>query len=139
VFFGFSFVSHIFYTVGIPSYLYSMRHLLVKENADAGLRKASTEQSIHAACAKVLSLEVDDIEDDIPLSSYGLDSLTSVRLSGILKQYFDTTVTQLQLLSSHMTGMIFRSVNDSRTKFIKPWNMISRETAVDARGTAPCI
>jgi acyl carrier protein len=94
------------YVVGIPSYyLASLRHLLVKENADASLSNASIKPSLLGACAKVLSLDVEDIETNIPLSSYGLDSLTSVRLSGILKQYFDTTVTQLQLLSSHITGM----------------------------------
>jgi acyl carrier protein len=36
---------------------------------------------------------VDAVEEYIPLSSYGLDSLTSVRLSGILKSYFDISVT----------------------------------------------
>lgn len=79
----------------------------MKENADASLGNASIKQSIHGACANILALDVEDIEIDVPLSSYGLDSLTSVRLSGILKQYFDTTVTQLQLLSSHITGMSF--------------------------------
>jgi fatty acid synthase, animal type len=93
--------------VGIPSYyLASVRHLLVKENADAGLGNVSVEKSILGACAKVLSLDIEDIETNIPLSSYGLDSLTSVRLSGILKQHFDTTVTQLQLLGIHITGTI---------------------------------
>lgn len=96
--------SHII-TVGVPEYhLSSLRHLLVKETADAAAANASTEQTIQAACAMVLSLSVEDVEENIPLSSYGLDSLTSVRLSGILKQYFDITATQLQLLSSHMTG-----------------------------------
>jgi fatty acid synthase, animal type len=73
---------------------------------DAGLSNAAIKPSLLGACAKVLSLDVEDIETNIPLSSYGLNSLTSIRLSGILKQYFDTTVTQLQLLSSHITGMI---------------------------------
>ncbi|KZT06920.1 polyketide synthase [Laetiporus sulphureus 93-53] len=90
--------------IGIPEYhLASLRHLLVKENADVSVANASNEQTIRAACAMVLSLNTEDVEENIPLSSYGLDSLTSVRLSGILKQYFDVTVTQLQLLSSYMT------------------------------------
>ncbi|PCH43241.1 KR-domain-containing protein [Wolfiporia cocos MD-104 SS10] len=91
--------------LGIPDYqLASLRHLLVKETTEVGSNRESTEQSIRATCAMVLSLEVDDLEENIPLSSYGLDSLTSVRLSGILKQYFNIAVTQLQLLSRHMTG-----------------------------------
>jgi fatty acid synthase len=81
-----------------------MRHLLVNEISDATKASESMEQTIRAACATVLSLKVEDVEDAIPLASYGLDSLTSVRLSSILKTYFDITVTQLQLLSSHMTG-----------------------------------
>jgi fatty acid synthase, animal type len=92
-------------TVGIPAYqLASLRHLLVKENMDAGCSNASTKQSIRAACATVLSLGVEDVEEHLPLSSYGLDSLTSVRLSSNLKQQFGFTVTQLQLLGGHMTG-----------------------------------
>nr|ART89046.1 polyene polyketide synthase 1 [Agaricomycetes sp.] len=90
--------------LGIPDYLQSsFRHLHVKESASVSAVSASNEQTIRAACAMVLSLPVEDVEENIPLSSYGLDSLTSVRLSGILKQYFDITVTQLQLLSAHTT------------------------------------
>lgn len=97
--------------VGVPEYhLSSMRHLLVNETLDAARASGPAEQTIRAACATVLSLKVEDVEDTIPLSSYGLDSLTSVRLSGILKTYFDITVTQLQLLSSHMTGEIEHSL-----------------------------
>jgi fatty acid synthase, animal type len=92
-------------TVGIPDYQLSLlRHLLIKENVDAGCSNASTKPSIRGACATVLSLQVEDLEVHIPLSSYGLDSLTSVRLSSVLKQHFGFTVTQLQLLGGHMTG-----------------------------------
>ncbi|KDQ50123.1 hypothetical protein JAAARDRAFT_711195 [Jaapia argillacea MUCL 33604] len=89
--------------VGVPNYHLSLlRHLLVKETNEAS-DKGAAEQTIKAACAMVLSLEVNDVEDNVPLSSYGLDSLTSVRLSGILKAHFDLTVTQLQLLGGNMT------------------------------------
>ncbi|KAF9230715.1 hypothetical protein BU15DRAFT_7016, partial [Melanogaster broomeanus] len=44
-----------------------------------------------------------EIMDNVPLSSYGLDSLTSVRLSGTLKMNFGMNVTQLQLLGNTMT------------------------------------
>jgi fatty acid synthase, animal type len=91
--------------VGMPAYHPALlRHLLVKKNADVVSGKASVEQSIRAVCAKALSLDLEDIRENVPLSSYGLDSLTSVRLSSILKHYFNITVTQLQLLSNHMTG-----------------------------------
>ena len=90
--------------VGSPEYSFSLRHLVIKETQEGGGAAATNERSIRAACAIVLSLDVKDVEENIPLASYGLDSLTSVRLSGILKQYFDITVTQLQLLSRHMTG-----------------------------------
>lgn len=40
----------------------------------------------------------------MPLSFYGLDSLTSVRLSNILKGKFGLVVTQMQLLAATMTG-----------------------------------
>ncbi len=95
-----------FWSVGSPEYSFSLRHLVAKETQEARNSAATNERSIRAACAIVLSLDVKDVEENIPLASYGLDSLTSVRLSGILKQYFDISVTQLQLLSRHMTGNV---------------------------------
>ncbi|KAG7085922.1 Type I Iterative PKS [Marasmius oreades] len=90
--------------IAVPDYHQAaMRHLLVKENSDALASNGKVEQTILGACASVLSLEIDRVEDNIPLSTYGLDSLTSVRLSGILKTYFSVEVTQLQLLSQTMT------------------------------------
>ncbi|KAL4254858.1 hypothetical protein ABKN59_004677 [Abortiporus biennis] len=89
--------------MGLPSYTHSLvRHLLVKDTKGA-VDKTSTEKTIKNACAMVLSMELDDVEDNVPLSSYGLDSLTSVRLSGVLKAHFDIAVTQLQLLGGSMT------------------------------------
>ncbi|KAF9237180.1 polyketide synthase [Melanogaster broomeanus] len=88
--------------VGIPDYhLSSLRHLLAKENIESS--STGKEWSIRAALASVLALDQNEIMDNVPLSSYGLDSLTSVRLSGILKTDFGMNVTQLQLLGNAMT------------------------------------
>ena len=91
--------------VAVPDYCRGvMRHLLVKEAATTVAAGGKNEQTILGACANVLSLDLERVEDNIPLSAYGLDSLTSVRLSGILKSQFGVDVTQLQLLSQTMTG-----------------------------------
>ncbi|KAF9237185.1 polyketide synthase [Melanogaster broomeanus] len=88
--------------LGIPDYhLSSLRHLLAKENIESS--STGKEWSIRAALAAVLALDQNEIMDNVPLSSYGLDSLTSVRLSGILKTDFGMNVTQLQLLGNAMT------------------------------------
>ncbi|KAH7886699.1 hypothetical protein F5I97DRAFT_2059038 [Phlebopus sp. FC_14] len=80
-----------------------IRHLVAKDENDSMVTGTTYEGTIRAACAKILSLPVDEIEETIPLSGYGLDSLTAARLKGILKAEFDLEVTQLQLLSSYMT------------------------------------
>ena len=90
--------------MGHAKYSFSVRHLVVKNAQEVEHSTTASEQTIKKACATVLSLDDKDVAENIPLSSYGLDSLTSVRLSGILKQYFNISVTQLQLLSRHMTG-----------------------------------
>ncbi|KAF9239502.1 polyketide synthase [Melanogaster broomeanus] len=88
--------------VGIPDYQLSLlRHLLSKENIESSSR--GKERSIRATLASVLALDQNEIMDNVPLSSYGLDSLTSVRLSAILKKDFGMDVTQLQLLGKAMT------------------------------------
>ncbi|KAF9238192.1 polyketide synthase [Melanogaster broomeanus] len=88
--------------LGIPDYhMSSLRHLLAKENLDSSSMR--NEWTIRGALALVLALDQDEIMDNVPLSSYGLDSLTSVRLSGTLKTDFGINVTQLQLLGNAMT------------------------------------
>ncbi|CCM00452.1 uncharacterized protein FIBRA_02484 [Fibroporia radiculosa] len=84
-----------------------IRHLVTKDVDGATLSGTSDEGTIRAACAKVLSLAVDEIEETVPLSGYGLDSLTAARLRGILKSSFGLDVTQLQLLSGYMTGKLY--------------------------------
>lgn len=78
---------------------------MAKDENDSAVAGTSYEGTIRAACAKLLSLPVDEIEENIPLSGYGLDSLTAARLKGMLKAEFDLEVTQLQLLSSYMSGL----------------------------------
>ncbi|KAF8837242.1 polyketide synthase [Paxillus ammoniavirescens] len=80
-----------------------IRHLVSKDENDSTAAGTSYEGTIRAACAKILSLHDDEIEETVPLSGYGLDSLTAARLKGVLKAQFDLEVTQLQLLSSYMT------------------------------------
>ncbi|KAJ6535978.1 hypothetical protein DFH09DRAFT_1043015 [Mycena vulgaris] len=88
----------------IPSYNHSfMRHLLVKETANTSFGNGIKEKSILRTCATVLSMDVEAVQENIPLSTYGLDSLTSVRLSGILKAQFGIQVSQLQLLGNYMS------------------------------------
>ncbi|KAK1215285.1 hypothetical protein PQX77_022103 [Marasmius sp. AFHP31] len=90
--------------IAVPEYCRGvMRHLLVKETATRAATDGKDEQTLLGACANVLSLDLERVEDNIPLSAYGLDSLTSVRLSGVLKSQFGIDVTQLQLLSQTMT------------------------------------
>ncbi|KAF8157648.1 hypothetical protein K438DRAFT_1777141 [Mycena galopus ATCC 62051] len=93
----------------IPTYNHSfMRHLLVKETVNPTAGTGMKERSIRRTCATVLSMDIDAVQENIPLSTYGLDSLTSVRLSGILKAQFGIQVSQLQLLSNYMSGTVKR-------------------------------
>ncbi|GJJ10578.1 putative PKSNRPS-like protein biosyntheticcluster [Clathrus columnatus] len=80
-----------------------MRHLVAKNETDSIVKDGTYEGTVRAACAKVLSISVDEIEEKVSLSSYGLDSLTAARLKGALKAEFNIEVTQLQLLSTYMT------------------------------------
>lgn len=87
-----------------------MRHLLVKETVNPTAGAGMKEKSIRRTCATVLSMDIEAVQENIPLSTYGLDSLTSVRLSGILKAQFGIQATQLQLLSNYMSST--RSTGD---------------------------
>lgn len=85
----------------------SIHHLLVKDlDSNLLVGTKSYEGTLRAACAKVLALDVDEIDETLPLSGYGLDSLTAGRLKGVLKAQFSLEVTQLQLLSAYTTGKL---------------------------------
>ncbi|EPQ50300.1 polyketide synthase [Gloeophyllum trabeum ATCC 11539] len=97
-----------------------VRHLLVKESSENRAADGAKESSIRGTCASVLSMEVDELEDIVPLASYGLDSLTSVRLSGLLQQKFGIAVTQMQLLSSHMTVKKLEEMQEEQNAVASP-------------------
>ncbi|OSX56630.1 hypothetical protein POSPLADRAFT_1088939, partial [Postia placenta MAD-698-R-SB12] len=69
------------------------------------------------------------IEETIPLSSYGLDSLIAARLSGILRAEFGVDVTQLQLLSGHMTVQRLLSIQAEKDTASTPENPVSTSTS----------
>ncbi|EPQ51987.1 polyketide synthase [Gloeophyllum trabeum ATCC 11539] len=104
-----------------------IRHLVSKDTTRSS-RKNSEEQTIRGACAAVLALEPCDIDDSVPLSSYGLDSLTSVRLSGLLKQHFGIAVTQMQLLGGSMTVARLETMREEQVSA----NAVSGVQASDA-------
>ncbi|KAJ8483173.1 hypothetical protein ONZ45_g14697 [Pleurotus djamor] len=91
-----------------------MNHLLSREGSEAEI--APTECSIIMECATILSLNAKDISETVPLSSYGLDSLTSIRLSAILASKFGIHVTQLQLLGTHMTVERLNTLHDEKQR-----------------------
>ncbi|GJJ08177.1 putative secondary metabolism biosyntheticenzyme [Clathrus columnatus] len=80
-----------------------IRHLVAKDEADSIVKGSTYEGTIRAACAKVLSIPANEIEETVPLAGYGLDSLTAARLKGTLKAEFNMEVTQIQLLSTRTT------------------------------------
>ncbi|PWN40837.1 hypothetical protein IE81DRAFT_292760, partial [Ceraceosorus guamensis] len=49
---------------------------------------------------EALGAQSDSLDERAPLSSLGLDSLTAVKLSGLLKRQFGLSFTQMQLLGA---------------------------------------
>ena len=87
----------------IPPYAQSRVRHLVRPSSSILQDQESCKHTLKNVCASVLALDPQRVEDNVPLSSYGLDSLTSVRLSSILKGAFGLVVTQMQLLAVTMT------------------------------------
>ncbi|KIK63451.1 polyketide synthase [Collybiopsis luxurians FD-317 M1] len=102
-----------------------IRHLGVKDTDESFASGASHEGTIRAICAKVLTLDVDEMDETLPLSSYGLDSLTAARLKGVLKAQFSLEVTQLQLLSNYMTVEKLLSMQEEQAAALEAQNSAS--------------
>ncbi|KAJ7325468.1 hypothetical protein DFH08DRAFT_787573 [Mycena albidolilacea] len=74
-------------------------HLLRTQKSEAtpSVETSSTASSIRQMIIRTLDVEESDFFPEIPLTSYGLDSLSAGRLSFLLKPHL--AVTQLQLLA----------------------------------------
>ncbi|KAI0917773.1 Type I Iterative Polyketide synthase (PKS) [Taiwanofungus camphoratus] len=112
----------------VPYTLSLLRHLVKKESNDR-TEDGTGRHTIRAECAKVLSLDTDQVEVNVPLSTYGLDSLTSVRLSNSLKANFGVIVTQLQLLGGNMTVSRLESMQEEQ--LLEASASRSRNTAIN--------
>lgn len=95
-----------------PSKLYD--HLV---DADAAQGADDTQDSdmpsVAQAVCRVLDIQPDDLNVDVPLTSYGLDSLTAASLSYALRPFLH--ISQIQLLADITTGGIQSKINDAKT------------------------
>ena len=78
-----------------PSQLYE--HLVQREEEEAAEEGVSGKPSLVQIVCKVLDLQEADVSPDVPLTSYGLDSLSASSLSYALHSL--VSVSQLQLLA----------------------------------------
>ncbi|KJA25964.1 polyketide synthase [Hypholoma sublateritium FD-334 SS-4] len=94
-----------------PSPIYN--HLVYEPTQNK--EEASTNSAdvlIPAIIMKLLDIEQDDFSPDIPLTSYGLDSLSAGRLSHSLKPFLQ--ISQLQLLADVSLEDIQRRIEDNK-------------------------
>ncbi|KAI1783602.1 ketoacyl-synt-domain-containing protein [Ganoderma leucocontextum] len=80
-----------------PSKLYD--HLVPQDTSEGGRAQqdASGSQSLVQIVCRVLDLKVEDVSADVPLTAYGLDSLSAASLSYALRPLL--AVSQFQLLA----------------------------------------
>ena len=78
-----------------PSKLYD--HLLPDDASAQKQNSEDAEQSISQIVCTALELKEEDISEDVPLTSYGLDSLSAAALSFVLRPL--VAVSQVQLLA----------------------------------------
>ena len=78
-----------------PSQLYD--HLVQHDDEESSEDSANSKPSLLHIVCKVLDLQEADVSPDVPLTSYGLDSLSASSLSYALRSI--VSVSQLQLLA----------------------------------------
>ena len=79
-----------------PSAMYN--HLVTQTQDESGAADAATDtRSVRDIVCCVLDVPVDDLSPEVPLTSYGLDSLSAANLSYSLA--FLVKISQIQLLS----------------------------------------
>jgi aryl carrier-like protein len=73
-------------------------HLVAEERHHSqDLSSVDRSKSIEDTICELLDLSLDDLSPDVPLTNYGLDSLSAATLSFALRPY--VTITQTQLLA----------------------------------------
>lgn len=71
------------------------QHLL--DDGDASIAEDAAGESLEMRIMSVLDIAIEDFSSDVPLTSYGLDSLSAARLAHALRPILP--VTQMQLLA----------------------------------------
>lgn len=82
------------------------RHLVSSET-DAAASKA--DESLDARIQAILDISPDDFSPEVPLTAYGLDSLSAARLSHALRPLI--AVTQMQLLGGISTNELRKRID----------------------------
>ncbi|KAK7041958.1 hypothetical protein VNI00_008940 [Paramarasmius palmivorus] len=89
------------------------RHLAAAPETEDPLTSLPDDrfEAVRNIIQKTLKIPREDFQDDIPLTSYGLDSLSASRISVLLRQYL--VLTQIQLLADISAKDIFRRMSDT--------------------------
>ncbi|ESK96774.1 hypothetical protein Moror_6646 [Moniliophthora roreri MCA 2997] len=94
---------------GIPQLA---RHLATRtEDGDADASgQADHKQIIREIVQQTLNVPASDFEDNIPLTSYGIDSISASRVAFLLRRFVD--ITQIQLLADISLNDILQKMGD---------------------------
>lgn len=98
----------------------SIRHLLssVLSGDSVAAVPADPSKALVQVIQKSLEIPEDEITMDVPLTSYGLDSLVASRLSFSLEKDFGLSITQIQLLSNITTADLLNRLSVQALKDI---------------------
>ena len=82
-----------------------------KEHSDGGPDAETPIDSVRNIVLRILEITLEDFSPEIPLTSYGLDSLSAQRLVAMIRPYVH--VTQLQLLADMSFNDILTRISTS--------------------------
>ncbi|KAK7035340.1 hypothetical protein VNI00_011871 [Paramarasmius palmivorus] len=113
------------------------KHLTTQvEDEDTG---ASTQidhkQVIREIVQQTLNVPASDFEDNIPLTSYGIDSISASRVSFLLRRFVD--ITQIQLLADISLNDILHKMEDDSNSRSTESVPTSKKTGKQAKALGP--
>ncbi|KAK7056358.1 hypothetical protein VNI00_002912 [Paramarasmius palmivorus] len=97
-------------THGVPQLARHLATAVGDEDTDISV-DVDHRQAIREIIQRTLNIPSSDLDDNIPLTAYGIDSTTASRVSFLLRRMVD--ITQIQLLADCSLRDIFQRLDDS--------------------------
>ncbi|KAJ8518631.1 hypothetical protein ONZ45_g4321 [Pleurotus djamor] len=122
--------------IGVPRIATHLLYAQVDEDVDPSESNQSPNERLSLIIRQLLDVPQEDLSPEVPLTSFGLDSISASRLSLLLRTEFSVQFDQIRLLANATLSDIKRAIN---AKHASIHSATSETTDTIAQVVAPML